>query len=124
MNVDITFPARLQFFYCHKKLLIKGFIQLIKDQTALGGNQSTVCIAVFLISNVHNGLAFLVYIIQHPHKILLIIAVVPVTFCNQRIDLFQRSFYNVVHLSDGDQFLVHLLCLFFHKFTDKIPLCP
>ena len=124
MNVNITFSACLQLFYCHKKLLVKRFIQLIKDQAALGRNQGTVCIAVFLIPDIHNGLTFLVYIIQHPHKILFIIPVIPVTFGNQRIDLIQSAFHNVVHLGNRDQLLIHLLCLLFHKFADKVLLCP
>ena len=124
MDINIPIPTRLQLLGCHKKFLIKLLVELIINQRTLGGNKGAVGVAVFLVPDIHDGLAFFIHLIQHFYKILLIIAVVPITFCNQRIDLFQRSFYNVVHLSDGDQFLVHLLCLFFHKFTDKIPLCP
>ena len=37
------------------------------------GYKGAVRIGIFLVPHIHNGLAFLIYIVHHPHEILFII---------------------------------------------------
>ena len=74
----------LQFLGVHKELLVQLLIELIEDQAALGGDQRGIRVGIFLIADIHDGLAFLVYAVQHADKILLIVAVVAVAFGNLR----------------------------------------
>ena len=122
MDINISVIHCLKFLYCHKKLLIQGLIQFIKDQASLCGNQSAVCIGIFLISNVHDGLALFINIIQHLHKILLIIAVIPVTLRHRRIYPLQSSFHQIMHLGNGNLRYVQGFCFLFHKLADKVQL--
>ena len=60
MNINISITTCLNFLSCHEKFLIEFFIYFIKDQASFGRNQCTVCVAVFLITNIHDRLALLV----------------------------------------------------------------
>ena len=105
MNIKVPVPARLQFLRRHEEFLVKLFVQLVKHKAAFRRNERAVGIAVFLIPNIHDRLAFFVNLVQHPDKILLIIAVIAVTFRNLRLHLLQRALHDVVHLGNGDALL-------------------
>ena len=120
MNINIALPASLQFFCCQEKFLIQLFIQLIKYQAALGRYQGAVGITVFLIANIHDGLTFFINLIQHMHKILLIIAVIPIAFGHQRIGVVQCAFHNIMHLADRYLFAGSRAHLCFNKTGNKI----
>ena len=87
MDINITVPAGLDLFRGQEELLVQFLVQLIEDQAALRGDESTVRIAVLLVADVHDGLALFVDIIQHPYKILLIVTIIAVAFCNDRFYL-------------------------------------
>ena len=57
---------------------------------------------------------------KHLHKILLVIPIVPVTFCHDRIHFLKRSLYNIVHFRNLDLMHSEFFYLFFYKMTDKI----
>ena len=63
-------------------------------------------------------------LIQHLDKILLVVAVVAVAFRDLGAHGLEGRLDDVVHLGDRDFRLIQVLRFFFHKFTDKIPLCP
>ena len=87
MYINITVPARLYLLRRHKELLIQLLIQLIKNKAPLGGNQRRIRVGILLVSNVHNGLAFLIYVVQHTHKILFIIPIIAITLCHNGLYL-------------------------------------
>ena len=100
VDVNVAVPTGLQFLGVHKELLVQLLIELIEDQAALGGDQRGIRVGIFLIADIHDGLAFLVYAVQHADKILLIVAVVAVAFGNLRPHRLKRRFDDVVHLPD------------------------
>ena len=120
MDVDITVTARLKFFCGHEEFLVQFFVQLIEYQRAFCGNQSAVGVAVFFVTDVHDGLAFFVNFVQHFDKVLFVVAVITVAFCNFRLYLFQCAFYNVVHFRNGDAFFAKGFRFCFHEITDEI----
>ena len=120
MYINITVSASLNLFGSHKEFLIQFFIKLVKNQTSLCGNKGTVCIGIFLISHIHNGLTLFVYIIHHADKVLFIITVIPITFGNDRFYLFQCTFYNVVHDRNRNFFLLKLIYLIYHILANMI----
>ena len=122
MDIDIAVPAGLQLLRIHKKLLVEGLVQLIKDQAPLGGHQRAVGIAVLFIADVHNGLTFFVHLVQHPDKILFVIPVIPIAFRHHGTDLVESPLHNIVHLGDGDLSKPPLLHLFLHKTADIVQL--
>ena len=87
MDINITVPAGLDLFRGQEELLVQFLVQLIEDQAALGGYQCGIRVGIFLVSDVHDGLALFVDIIQHPYKILLIVTIIAVAFCNDRFYL-------------------------------------
>ena len=122
MNVNISFPDRLDLFHCQKEFFIKLFIQFVEDQTALCGYQRTVSVAVFFIPDIHDGLALFIYFIQHLYKVLFVITIITITFCHHRIYLFQGSLYHIMHLCNRDVLNSQCLYLFFYETTDIVQL--
>ena len=122
MDVDITVTARLKFFCGHEEFLVQFFVQLIEYQGAFCGNQSAVGVAVFFVTDVHDGLAFFVNFVQHFDKILFVVAVITVAFCNFRLYLLQCAFYNVVHFRNGDAFFAQGFRFCFYEIADEIQL--
>ena len=118
MNINITVAAGLNLLRRHKKLLIQLFIQLIKDQTSFRGYKRRIRIGVFLIADIHDRLALFVYIVQHTHKILLIVTVIPITLCHHRFYLFQCAFHDIVHDRNGDRAFIQLVYLFYDIIAD------
>ena len=100
MDVNVAVPTGLQFLGVHKELLVQLLVELIEDQAALSGDQRGIRVGIFLIADIHNGLAFLVYAVQHADKILLIVAVVAVAFGNLRLHRLKCRLNDVVHLPD------------------------
>ena len=62
--------------------------------------QGAVGVAVFLVANIHDGLALFVDLVQHLDEILLVVAVIAVTLCDHRIDALQGALDDIVHLGD------------------------
>ena len=122
MDINIPIPTRLQLLGCHKKFLIKLLVELIINQRTLGGNKGAVGVAVFLVPDIHDGLAFFIHLIQHFYKILLIIAVVPIAFRNLRLHLLEGGFDDIVHFCDGDALPPQRACLILHEGADEIQL--
>ena len=87
MHINITVTTCLDFFRGQEEFLIQFLVQLIKDQTTLGRYQGRVRVGVFLISDVHDGLTLFIDIIQHPYKILLIVTIIAIAFCDDRLHL-------------------------------------
>ena len=120
MNINIPFPDRLKLLHSQEKFLIKLFVQFIENQTSLRRHQRTVRITVLLIPDVHDRLALPVNLIQHVHKILLIIPVIPVTLCHDRIHFLQSAFHHIVHLGNLNLLHSQLKDLLFHKPADEL----
>ena len=118
MHVDITVPAGLDLLRGHKKLLIQFLVQLIEDQASLGGNQSGIRIGILLIPDVHDGLALLVHVVQHPHEVLLVVAVIPVALRHDGLHLLQRALHHVMHHRDRDLVAFQLIHLLDHIAAD------
>ena len=118
MHIDITVAARLQFFGRQKELLVQFLVQLVEDQGTLGGNQCGVRVCILLIPDIHNRLALLVHIIEHAHKVLLIVAVIAVAFCHDRLHIFQSAFHDIVHHGNRDLINVHLIDFVHHRLAD------
>ena len=133
MYIDISVPAGLYFLRSHEKFLVELLVQLIENQASLGGYQRGVRIGILLVPDIHNGLALLIYIVQHPHKILFIVPVIPVTLRHHRLHLFQRAFHDIVHNGDRHIFqsqLVHFInhapadpTLLFFRESGQCPVC-
>ena len=115
MYINIAVPARLNLLRRHEKLLIQLFIQLIENQASLRRNERRIRIGVFLVTNVHNRLALFIDVVQHTDKILLIVTIIPITFCHNRLDLLQRTLYYIVHDRNG-----HCICIHLFHFCNDI----
>ncbi len=120
MDIDIAVPAGLNLLHGHKKFLVEFLVELIKDQAPLGGNQGAVRVGVLLVPHVHDGLALFVHVVHHAHKILFIVAVIPVTLSHNGLDALQSALHNIVHDGDGNLILLHLVYLVHHKLTDML----
>ena len=120
MNIDIAVAAGLKLVHRQKKFLVQLLIQLVKDQAALSGDQRAVGIAVFLIADIHNGLAFFINFVQHMNEILLIVPIIPVALGHYGIDMIQSPFHDIVHLADMDLRLVHILRLLRYKIANEL----
>ncbi len=97
MYINVSVAAGLYFLRRHEKFLIKLLVELIKNQAAFCGNKGTVRVRIFLVSDIHDGLALVIYVIQHSDKILLIITVIPVALCDDRLDFLQSTLHNIMH---------------------------
>ena len=117
MHIQIAVTTRLNLFCGHEKLLIQFFIKLVKDQASLRGYKSTVRISVLLIPDVHDRLTLLINIIHHPHKILLIIAVIPITLGNDRFNILQCALHNIMHDLNRNLLLTQFIHLINHGLT-------
>ena len=82
---------RQDLFRGQEELLVQFLVQLIEDQAALGGYQCGIRVGIFLVSDVHDGLALFVDIIQHPYKILLIVTIIAVAFCDDQMCIRDRN---------------------------------
>ena len=120
MYIDIAVPAGLDFLSGHKELLIQLLVELIEDKASLGGYKGGIRIGIFLVSDIHDGLALFVYIVHHPDKILLVIAVIPVRFGNDGLDLFKHAFHYVMHQRDGHLVHIQLIHPLYHLLADKV----
>ena len=118
MNIDIAVPTSLNLVRGHKEFLIKLLVQLVEDQTPFRGHQCRIRIGILLVSYVHDGLALFIYIIQHTHKVLLIIAVIPIALSHHRLHLLQSVLHDIVHHRNGDFLHTHLIDLVHHVLTD------
>ena len=118
MHVDITVPAGLDLLRGHEKLLIQLLVQLIENQASFGGNQSGIRVGVLFVPDVHDGLALLVYIVQHPHEVLLVIAVIPVALRHDGLHLLQRALHHVMHHRNRDLIAFQLIHLLDHIAAD------
>ena len=87
MHINIAVTTCLNLFRGQEEFLIQFLIQLIKDQTTLGRYQSGIRIGIFLIPDVHDGLTLFIDIIQHPYEILLIVTIIAIAFCDDRLHL-------------------------------------
>ena len=87
MHINIAVTTCLDLFRGQEEFLIQFLIQLIKDQTTLGRYQRGIRVGIFLISDVHDGLTLFIDIIQHPYKILLIVTIIAIAFCDDRLHL-------------------------------------
>ena len=120
MNINITILTCLKLITVHKKFTVKLFIQFIKDQASLSGNQSTVCVGIALITNITDCLTLGIYIIHHMDEIQFIISVIPVTFGYSWIYSLQGTLYYVVHLLDLNLIFSQGSCMLLGKLADKI----
>ena len=111
MDIDIPVPAGLNLLRGHEKFLIQFLVQLIEHQAPLGGHKRRVRIGVLLVPDIHDGLALLVHIVQHPHKVLLVIAVVPITLGHHGLYLLQSALHDIMHHGNGNLVLLHLIDL-------------
>ena len=102
MNINIPIAACLNFFRGHEKFLIKLLVQLVKYQASLCGNQRGICVGIFLVADIHDGLTFFIHIIQHPHKVLFVITIIPVAFRHYGLHLFQSALHNIMHDRNGN----------------------
>ena len=102
MYIDIPVTACLNLLRSHEKLLIQLLVQLIENQTSLGGHQCGIRICVFLIADIHDRLALLIHIVQHPDKVLLVIAVIPVAFRHHGLHLLQSALHDIMHHGNGN----------------------
>ena len=118
MNIKISVPARLNFFRRHEKFLIKFLVKLIKNQASFGGNEGAVRIRIFLVSDIHDRLAFFINIVHHAYEVLFIVTVIAVALCNDRLHIFQRAFHDIVHDLYRDFLLIHLIHPVHHRLTD------
>ena len=106
MHINIAVAAGLNLLRGHKELLIQLLVKLIENQASLGGDKGAVCVGVFLVAHIHDGLTFFVDVVHHPHEILLVIPVIPVTFCYDGFYFLQGAFHNIMH--NGDRNLILL----------------
>ncbi len=120
MDINVSVTTGLDLLGSHKKLLIQFLVELIKNQASLGGHQGRVRIGILLISHIHNGLALLVHIVQHPNKVLFIVAIIPVTLGHNRLHLFQCALHDIVHDGNGDFRLAQLVHLVHHILADMM----
>ena len=111
MDVNVAVTARLELLGGHEELLVEFLVQFVENKAPLGGNKRGICVGVLLVTDVHDGLALLVHLVQHAYKVLLVVAVVLVALCNVRICGLQSALNYVVHLGDGDFVRVERLCL-------------
>ena len=114
MDIDIAVPAGLNLFRSHEKLLVQLLVQLIENQASLCGNQRRIGIGVLLIPDIHDGLAFLVNIIQHADKVLFVIAVIPIAFRYDGLYLLQCALHDIMHDRNGNFAALQLIHLFNH----------
>ncbi len=120
MDIDISVTACLQFVFCQEKLLIKLFVELVENKTSLGGYQSRIGVGIFLVSDIHNCLALLVYFVKHMYEILLVVAIVLIAFCDGGVERFKRILNDVVHFAYGNKIFVHRCDLFVYEVAYKL----
>ncbi len=102
MDIDISVAACLNLFRRQEKLQIQFFIQLVENKTSFGGNKCRIRVGIFLVTDIHDGLGFLVNIVKHSDKILLVVTIIPVTLCNNGLNLLENFLNNVVHFGNGN----------------------
>ena len=119
MNIEIAVPDRLDFLRGKEEFLVKFPIELIENQTPLGGYQSTVRVGVLLVPDVHDGLTLGVHFIQHLDKILFVVPVVPIALGDGGVHSLQRPLHDIVHLGDGHLLYAKLRHPFFHELADE-----
>ena len=118
MHINIAVAAGLNLLRGHKELLIQLLVKLIENQASLGGDKGAVCVGVFLVAHIHDGLTFFVDVVHHPHEILLVIPVVAVALRNNGLDLLQCALHNIVHNGNGNPVLFQLIYLVHHILAD------
>ena len=111
MNIDIAVTTCLYLLGGKEERLIEFLVKLVEYERTLGGYKSGVSVGILLVSDIHDGLALLVYVIEHAHKILLVVAVIPVALCNNGLNLFKGRLNDIVHYGYRDLVSLELIYL-------------